>query len=50
MHFIVNSYIYIYENLCDYKFYVFQFQDIWIQQLLCFHICQFGFFNKLENV
>ncbi len=45
----VTFFTQIYIFLCDYKFFVLQLIETWIQQLLCFHICQFGIFSKLDN-
>ncbi len=50
MYFLSSHfYIKFSEISCDYKFCVFLNQDIWIQQLLCFHICQSRIMNKLDN-
>ncbi len=45
----VTFLIEIYNFLCDYKFFVLQLIETWIQQLLYFHIYQFGIFSKLDN-
>jgi hypothetical protein len=50
--FIFNKvifYIKFYNFLCDYKFIVLQLIKTWIQQLLCFHICRFQIFSKLDK-
>ncbi len=45
----VTFYIKFYNLLCDYKFFVLQLIETWIQQLLCFHICLFGIFSSLDK-